>query len=164
VTDQVQQDQERRGEGAELKAFASSAIGYAAANRNSLPRTLATRRPQRTRRRTGAIRPLRQFHPAVFGMAMRVTGDRHMAEDSAQEVFVGFWRRPECFKPDRGSMRTWLATVARNRAIDALRVEEARRRRTDREARRRIDAQVAKDRTSGPEGATGLHRVVARVA
>jgi len=80
-----------------------------------------------------------QFHPAVFGMAMRVTGDRHMAEDVAQEVFVGFWCRPECFNPGRGSMRTWLQTVARYRAIDALRVEEASRRRTDREARRRMD-------------------------
>ncbi len=80
-----------------------------------------------------------QFHGAVFGMAMRVTGDRHMAEDVAQEVFVGFWRRPECFNPGRGSMRTWLTTVARYRAIDALRVEEAVRRRIDREACMRID-------------------------
>jgi len=80
-----------------------------------------------------------QFHAAVFGMAMRVTGDRQLAEDVAQEVFVGFWCRPECFDPGRGSMRTWLATIARYRAIDALRVEEAVRRRIDREARRRID-------------------------
>jgi len=80
-----------------------------------------------------------QFHGTVFGVAMRVTGDRQVAEDVAQEVFLGFWCRPECFEPDRGSMRTWLQTVARYRAIDALRVEEASRRRTDREARRRLD-------------------------
>ncbi len=80
-----------------------------------------------------------QFHGPVFGMAMRVTGDRHLAEDVAQEVFVGFWLRPECFNPGRGSMRTWLASVARYRAIDALRVEEAVRRRTDRQACMRID-------------------------
>ncbi len=80
-----------------------------------------------------------QFHGAVFGIALRVTGDRQMAEDVTQEVFVGFWRRPERFNPGRGSMRTWLATVARYRAIDALRAEEAVRRHIDREARRRID-------------------------
>jgi len=80
-----------------------------------------------------------QCHAAVFGAAMRVTGHRQMAEDVAQEVFLRFWRRPECFNPDRGPMRTWLATVARSRAIDALRAEEAIRRRSDREARRRID-------------------------
>ncbi len=81
----------------------------------------------------------RRFHSVVFGVAIRLTGDRQMAEDVAQDVFLALWRRPECFDPGRGSIRPWLATMARCRAIDALRVEDAVRRRIDREGARRSD-------------------------
>ncbi len=81
----------------------------------------------------------RRFHSVVFGVAIRLTGDRQTAEDVAQEVFLALWQRPECFDPGRGSMRRWLATMARCRAIDALRVEDAVRRRIDREGSRRSE-------------------------
>lgn len=80
-----------------------------------------------------------EFHTLVLGLAKRVTRNHQTAEEVTQEVFLALWRRPECFDPERGSMRAWLSTVARRRAIDALRVEEADRRRVDKQACQRLE-------------------------
>jgi RNA polymerase sigma-70 factor (ECF subfamily) len=71
----------------------------------------------------------------VFGLAMRVTRDRAVAEDVTQDVFVGLWRRPERFDPERGSLRALLAAMARNRAIDVMRSRGASLRREENEGR-----------------------------
>jgi RNA polymerase sigma-70 factor (ECF subfamily) len=73
-----------------------------------------------------------QYAPLVFGVAVQLVGDQATAADVCQEVFVSLWQRPDRFDPELGSLRTWLATVARRRAIDVLR---QRGRRTDREER-----------------------------
>jgi len=75
-----------------------------------------------------------QFGSYVFGLAARVIGDRHAAEDVTQEVFLSLWERPEAFEPARGRLRTFLGTLAHRRAVDVVRREEARRRRTARDA------------------------------
>jgi RNA polymerase sigma-70 factor (ECF subfamily) len=75
-----------------------------------------------------------QFGSYVFGLAVRVIGDRHAAEDVTQEVFLSLWERPEAFEPARGRLRTFLGTLAHRRAVDVVRREEARRRRAAREA------------------------------
>ena len=75
-----------------------------------------------------------QFGSYVFGLAARVIGDRHAAEDVTQEVFLSLWERPEAFDPARGRLRTFLGTLAHRRAVDLVRREEARRRRAAREA------------------------------
>jgi RNA polymerase sigma-70 factor (ECF subfamily) len=62
-----------------------------------------------------------QFSPMVYGLAVRVLGDRVAAEDVAQEVFLHLWERPWAFDPDRGRLRAWLATMAHHRAVDHLR-------------------------------------------
>lgn len=49
-----------------------------------------------------------QFGSYVFGLAARVIGDRHAAEDVTQEVFMSIWERPEAFEPSRGRLRTFL--------------------------------------------------------
>jgi RNA polymerase sigma-70 factor (ECF subfamily) len=77
-----------------------------------------------------------QFASFVYGLALRVIGDARAAEDVAQDVFVCIWERPDAFDPDRGSLRTWLGTLAHRRAVDHVRREEARRRRAIREASR----------------------------
>jgi RNA polymerase sigma factor (sigma-70 family) len=61
------------------------------------------------------------FSPAVFGMALRMTGDRGAAEDITQEVFVDLWRRPERFDPRRAPLAGWLCMIARRRGIDWVR-------------------------------------------
>jgi RNA polymerase sigma-70 factor, ECF subfamily len=64
---------------------------------------------------------------AAFALAFRITGDRCGAEDAVQEAFLELWRNPGRFDPDTGSLRTWLATIARRRAIDWLRRQSAQR-------------------------------------
>jgi len=68
----------------------------------------------------------------VFGLALRVIGDRAAAEDITQDVFVGLWTQPDRFDPDRGSLRAFLATLAHRRSVDLIRGEESRRRRESR--------------------------------
>src|SRR5215510_16530104 len=75
-----------------------------------------------------------QFSSLVYGLALRVIGDARAAEDVSQDVFVWLWERPAAFDPERGSLRSWLGTLTHRRAVDYVRREEARRRRTAREA------------------------------
>lgn len=57
----------------------------------------------------------------LFGICLRILGDRGEAEDVLQEVYLNVWRRAASFDAARASPITWLATLARNRAIDRLR-------------------------------------------
>lgn len=68
----------------------------------------------------------RRYGGAVKSMALRVLRDETLAEDTVQEVFVKFWESPERFDPDRGSLRTFLLTIAHRRAVDTVRSEQAR--------------------------------------
>jgi RNA polymerase sigma-70 factor (ECF subfamily) len=57
----------------------------------------------------------------LFGVALRILGDRSEAEDVLQEVYVTVWRKAADFDASRASPMTWLIAIARNRAIDRLR-------------------------------------------
>ena len=57
----------------------------------------------------------------LFGICLRILNDRQEAEDVLQEIYLGVWRRAGSFDSSRASPITWLATLARNRAIDRLR-------------------------------------------
>ncbi|WP_062115464.1 sigma-70 family RNA polymerase sigma factor [Aureimonas sp. AU40] len=57
----------------------------------------------------------------LFGICLRILSDRVEAEDVLQEVYLTVWNRAGRFEPERASPITWLATIARNRAIDRLR-------------------------------------------
>jgi RNA polymerase sigma-70 factor (ECF subfamily) len=72
---------------------------------------------------------------AVFELARGVLGQRLLAEEVVQDVFVTLWNKPERYDGDRGSLRAFLLTVAHGRSIDIARSEGARRRREEREAR-----------------------------
>jgi RNA polymerase sigma-70 factor (ECF subfamily) len=60
----------------------------------------------------------------LLGVVLRIQRDRALAEDVLQEVFVNIWRAADSFDPVRSQPMTWLASVARNRAIDSLRRRE----------------------------------------
>lgn len=62
-----------------------------------------------------------RYSPLVYAVGMRVLADTAAAEDVLQEVFMQLWRNPARFDASRGSLGAWLAVIARNRAIDALR-------------------------------------------
>jgi RNA polymerase sigma-70 factor (ECF subfamily) len=68
-----------------------------------------------------------RFSALVFGICVRVTRQRAIAEDITQEVFLSFWERPLAFDPDRGSLRSWLATLAHHRSVDHVRAEERKK-------------------------------------
>ena len=57
----------------------------------------------------------------VYSVAFRVLQDQAHAEDVMQDVFFKVWREPHTFLEGRGPLGAWLAVVARNRAIDAIR-------------------------------------------
>jgi RNA polymerase sigma-70 factor (ECF subfamily) len=63
---------------------------------------------------------------AAYSLAYRILGDRTAAEDVAQEAFLSVWRSGARFDRTRGSVRTWLLGVVRNRAIDVLRRDSGR--------------------------------------
>ncbi len=66
---------------------------------------------------------VQRFQRQVFGLAVVVLGgDASGAEDVAQEAFVRAWRYAANFDARRGSVITWLLTITRNLAIDALRL------------------------------------------
>jgi RNA polymerase sigma-70 factor, ECF subfamily len=70
--------------------------------------------------------------PGVYATALRVLGRPSEAEDVTQEVFVRFWRSPERFDPSRGEIGAYLRLMARSRALDLLRHEQADGRAQDR--------------------------------
>jgi RNA polymerase sigma-70 factor, ECF subfamily len=63
---------------------------------------------------------------AAYSLAYRIVGDRGIAEDVTQEAFLSLWRSGAKYDRTRGSVRTWLLGVVRNRAIDALRRQATR--------------------------------------
>ncbi len=71
----------------------------------------------------------------VYGLAVRTLVDRQAAEDLTQDVFVSLWEHPERIESGRGTLRGFLGTLTHRRAVDAVRREEARRRRETRVAR-----------------------------
>jgi RNA polymerase sigma-70 factor (ECF subfamily) len=68
---------------------------------------------------------VRRFQDRVYGLAHRLVGETPLAEEVAQDVFLRAWRNASSFDPRRGSVATWLLTITRNLAIDALRRRRA---------------------------------------
>ena len=68
-----------------------------------------------------AVAFVRRFQRAVFGVAFAVLGDPRTAEDVAQQTFERAWRHAQVYDSRRGSVRTWLTTIAHNLAIDVVR-------------------------------------------
>jgi len=62
-----------------------------------------------------------RYSSVVYAVSLRVLGDTGAAEDVLQDVFMQLWRNPAAFDASRGNLGAWLAVIARNRAIDALR-------------------------------------------
>lgn len=57
----------------------------------------------------------------LFGICLRILGDRSEAEDVLQDVYLAVWRKAASFDESVASPITWLAVIARNRSIDRLR-------------------------------------------
>jgi RNA polymerase sigma-70 factor, ECF subfamily len=57
----------------------------------------------------------------VFTLALRIVGDRDLAEEVMQDVFLRCWHGLDQFDEGRGTLASWLMGITRNRAIDLLR-------------------------------------------
>jgi RNA polymerase sigma-70 factor (ECF subfamily) len=62
-----------------------------------------------------------RYQGLTYGMALRITGDRALAQDVLQEVFLGVWRHAGRYDAERASARTWILSIAHHRAIDYVR-------------------------------------------
>jgi RNA polymerase sigma-70 factor (ECF subfamily) len=62
-----------------------------------------------------------RYRTLCYALALRVVRDQQRAEDVVQDAFLAVWRRAGSYTPGRGSVRTWLTSVVRNRAIDIVR-------------------------------------------
>ena len=72
-----------------------------------------------------AVTFVRRYQRRVFGLAYSMTSDAGVAEDVAQEAMIRVWRHAPVFDPRRGSVASWVLTITRNLAIDALRLRRA---------------------------------------
>jgi RNA polymerase sigma factor (sigma-70 family) len=54
----------------------------------------------------------------LFGIVLRICNDRQAAEEVLSDVYLTVWKRAGAYEPGRASPISWLAVIARNRAID----------------------------------------------
>jgi RNA polymerase sigma-70 factor, ECF subfamily len=70
-------------------------------------------------------------HAHLFGIAVRMLGHGHAAEDVLQEAFVSIWKNASSYKPSVDGQdaqpMAWLIAIVRNKALDALRVRTRRK-------------------------------------
>ena len=108
--------------------MASASSSAAAAARDSAAGAAADAELVR-RMRSKDERALGAFYdrwfPVVHGVVSRMLESPDDVEDVVEEAFWQAWRQAERFEVERGSVQTWLLTIARSRALDRLR---ARRR------------------------------------
>lgn len=57
----------------------------------------------------------------LYGIVVRILGRRDVADEVLQEVYMRVWQQARHFDPASGSPITWLASIARNRALDETR-------------------------------------------
>jgi len=105
------------------------------------------------RMQTGDERALGAFYdrwfPVVNCLVTRILKTPAEVEDIVEETFWQVWRQAARFDAERGSVQTWLLTIARSRALDRLRV-----------ARRRREEPIEKD--SIDDTASGAESIDAR--
>lgn len=63
-------------------------------------------------------------HGAVHGIALRITRDAALTQEVTEDVYWQVWRQALRYDDRRGSPLAWLLTMARSRALDALRRED----------------------------------------
>src|SRR6516165_4609738 len=66
-----------------------------------------------------------RYQRRVYGLARSVMGDPTHAEEIAQEALIRAWRNAGSYDARLGSVSSWLLTITRNLAIDALRKKRA---------------------------------------
>ena len=75
---------------------------------------------------TGDRRAFSQLYrltsPHLFGLLLRMLQRRDWAEEALQDCFIKIWQKAETYESEKGAPLTWLLSVARDRALDLLRM------------------------------------------
>jgi RNA polymerase sigma-70 factor, ECF subfamily len=130
--------------------------GAASAGANDA--TLLRRMSEGDERALGALYD--RWSSAVHSLVLHIVRDRDEAEDVVEETFWQAWRQAARYEPARGTVATWLLTIARSRALDRLRA--VRRSREDAEPVP-PELDVATGPTADPAGYTEAAERRARV-
>jgi RNA polymerase sigma-70 factor, ECF subfamily len=72
-----------------------------------------------------------RFAGLVYATVYQVLRDHQDAEDISQEVFLSIWKKARMYHESKGEPMTWVASLARNRAIDRIRAKDRRSRLRD---------------------------------
>lgn len=107
---------------------------------------MASERSQALTHDEDLVRSLYEQHGrSLLAYATRLTGDRGAAEDVVQETLIRAWRHADSLSEEKGSVRGWLLTVARNIVTDRARARAAR----PREVEQAVAALVHGDHSEG---------------
>lgn len=82
-----------------------------------------------------------RYGRAIYALALRLVDDRSAAEEIVQDTLLGCWNAIDSFDPARGTLLSWMLTIAHHRGVDEL-----RRRRSRDDRSRSLDAQLDQDR------------------
>ena len=75
-----------------------------------------------------------RYASVAHALAYRMVRHVQVAEEIVQEAFLAVWRNPDRYEAARGSVRSWLMGTVHHRAVDAVRREQAQRRRAEQAA------------------------------
>jgi len=113
----------------------------------SLDATLAQRLLERD---VDAFEELYDRHSRiVYGLVLRILQQATTAEEVVQDVFLQLWRNASQYDSSRGPFLPWLLTLARNRALDHLRLKSERQRRREEQTEELPPAIALPDYESG---------------
>ncbi|MBN1815828.1 MAG: sigma-70 family RNA polymerase sigma factor [Sedimentisphaerales bacterium] len=70
---------------------------------------------------------VKRYQRPVVAMVRDMTGDVHLAEDVAQDVFLTAFQKLHTYDPSRSRFCTWLFTIARNKSVNAIKHRRLRR-------------------------------------
>jgi RNA polymerase sigma-70 factor (ECF subfamily) len=83
-------------------------------------------------RDSGALETLYdRYARPVYSLVLRISQHPASAEEIVQDVFMQLWRSADQFQSSRGPLEPWLFTMARNRALDFLRLKREKQRRRE---------------------------------
>ena len=64
------------------------------------------------------------YADTLYGVALKITNNEALAQDSLQEGLIKVWDKIDIYSPERAKLFTWLFRIIRNTAIDKLRSEK----------------------------------------
>ena len=67
-----------------------------------------------------------RYSRSIYSLSLRILREAALSEDVVQEVFLRLWRQPTAYDAARGTLSSWLMSVAHHRSIDMLRRRKTR--------------------------------------